>query len=60
MRPVRAVPALDEVEDGHAGLALGREAAPVQQLALEGGEETFTGGVVVDGSNCSASELSGL
>jgi hypothetical protein len=27
------------VEHGHAGLGLGAEAAPVQQLALERGEE---------------------
>ena len=47
MPPVRVVPALDEVEDGHPGLGLGGEAAPVQQLALEGGEETLTEGVVV-------------
>ena len=29
MPPVRVVPALDEIEDGHPGLGLGREAAPV-------------------------------
>ncbi len=39
---VRVVPALDEVEDGHPGLGLGREAAAVEQLAFEGGEEALT------------------
>jgi hypothetical protein len=31
MPPMRVAPALDEVEDGHAGLSLGGEAAAVQQ-----------------------------
>jgi hypothetical protein len=35
-----------KVEDGHPGLDLGGEAAPVQQLTLERGEETLTEGVV--------------
>ena len=47
MLPMRIVPALDEVEDGHSGVGLGREAATVQQFALEGGEEALTEGVVV-------------
>src|SRR5260370_25969935 len=47
MPAVRVVTALDEVEDGHPGLGLGGEAAPVQQLALEGGEEALTEGVVI-------------
>ena len=46
MPAVRVVPALDEVEDGHAGLSLGRETA-IQQLALEGGEKALTEGVVI-------------
>ncbi len=33
------VPALDELEDGHADLGLGLELAPVEQLAFEGSEE---------------------
>jgi integrase len=37
MPPVRIVPALDEVEDGHPGLGLGGEAAPVQQLTRSDG-----------------------
>ena len=47
MPPVRVVPALDEVEDGHAGLGLGREAAAIEQLTLERGEEALAEGVVV-------------
>ena len=47
MPPVRVIPALDEVEDSHPGLGLGGEAAAVQQLALEGGEEALTAGIVV-------------
>ncbi len=47
MSPVRVIPPLDEVEDGHPGLGLDREATAVQQLALEGGEEALTKGAVV-------------
>ena len=47
MPPMRVVPALDEVDDGHAGLGLGGEAAAVQELALEGGEEALTESIVV-------------
>jgi len=43
MPSVGVVPALDEVEDGHPGLGLGGKSVPVQQLALEGGEEALTG-----------------
>jgi hypothetical protein len=43
MAPARIVPALDEPEDGHAGLRLGLELAPVEQLAFEGGEEALDG-----------------
>jgi len=45
MPPVRVVPAFDEVEDGHPGLDLGREAPAVQQLALEGGKEALAEGI---------------
>jgi hypothetical protein len=34
MPPVRVVPAFDEVEDGHAGLDLGRE-APAEAASFE-------------------------
>jgi hypothetical protein len=47
MPPVRVVPTLDEVEDGHPGLGRGGEAAAVQQLTLERGEEALTEGVIV-------------
>jgi hypothetical protein len=47
MQPARVVPALDEVEDRHPGLGLGGEATPIQELALEGGEEALTEGIVV-------------
>jgi len=38
---VRIVPALDVLEDGHARLGLGLEAATVQQLAFERREEAL-------------------
>ena len=41
MAPAGVVPALDELEDGHAGLGLGLELPPVKQLALEGREEAL-------------------
>ena len=47
MPPVRVVPALNEVKDRHPGLGLGGEAAAVQELALEGGEEALAEGVVI-------------
>jgi hypothetical protein len=37
----RIVPAFNELEDGHTGLRLGAELAPVEQLALERGEEAL-------------------
>jgi hypothetical protein len=43
---MRVIPPLNEVEDCHAGLGLGLEAAAVEQFAFEGGEETFAHGVV--------------
>jgi hypothetical protein len=44
---MRVVPPLDVFEDGEAGLGLGREAAAVQELALERREETLAVGVIV-------------
>ena len=41
MPAARVIPALDEAEDGHPGLGLGAEAAAVEQLALERGEEAL-------------------
>src|SRR3989338_9306715 len=46
MAAARIVETLDEVEDGHAGLGLGPEAAAVEQLALEGCEEALTHRVI--------------
>src|ERR1700694_1518915 len=43
---MRVIPPLDELEDGHAGLGLGFEAAAVEQLAFEHGEKTLAHGVV--------------
>jgi hypothetical protein len=43
----RVVPALDEFEDGQAGLDPGLEAAAVEEFALEGGEEALAERVVV-------------
>ena len=40
MPPVRVVPALDEVEDSHAGLSLRAEATLIQQLTLERSHRT--------------------
>ena len=47
MSPVRVVPALDELEDGHFRFGLGAEASPVEKLALERGEEALAERVVV-------------
>jgi hypothetical protein len=47
MATVRVVPPFDGLEDGEAGLDLGREAPPVEELALEGGEEALAEGVVI-------------
>src|SRR5258708_21712685 len=40
------VPAFDELEDCHAGLDLGFEAAAVEQFAFERGEETLAHRVI--------------
>ena len=51
MAPFRIVPALDELEDGHAGLRLGLELPPIEQLALQGGEEALAHRIVVGIAN---------
>jgi hypothetical protein len=38
---MRVVPALDELEDGHLGLGLDAEAAPIEELAFERREEAL-------------------
>ena len=43
---MRVVPTLGEIEDGHLRLGLGLEAAAVQQLAFQRGEEAFAHGVI--------------
>jgi len=43
----RIVPALDELEDDLAGLRLGAELPPVEQLAFERGEEALAHRIVV-------------
>ena len=40
------VPALDELEYGHARLGLGTEAAAIDELTFEGGEKALAQGVV--------------
>ena len=37
----RVVPSFDELEACHAGLALGRERAPIEELAFKCGEEAL-------------------
>src|SRR6266536_3014282 len=44
---MRIVPALDELEDGELCLGLCPEAAAIEELALQGGEEAFSHRVVV-------------
>src|SRR5216683_2304294 len=46
MTAMGVVPAFDELEDRHAGFALGFEAAAVEQFAFERGEETLAHRVV--------------
>ena len=43
----RIVEAFDELKDGHPRLAVRSEAAPIDQLAFEGGEETLAHRIVV-------------
>jgi len=47
MTAARIVPAFDEVEHGEAGVDLRPETLPIQQLALERGEEALAQGIVV-------------
>jgi hypothetical protein len=47
MTPVRIVPALDEVEEGPAGLGRGPKALSVEQFAFQGREEALAQGIVV-------------
>ena len=51
MAPSRIVPALDELNDGHSGLGLGLELAPVEQFAFERREEALAHGVVISIAN---------
>jgi len=44
---MRVVPALDENEDGEAGLGVRWEGVAVEEFALEGGEETLAHRIVV-------------
>ena len=46
MAPGGIVPSLDELEDRQAGLGLGLELAPVEQLAFERGEEALAHRIV--------------
>src|SRR5216683_3299760 len=46
MAAMGVVPAFDELEDRHAGLALGFEAAAVEQFTFERGEETLAHRVI--------------
>ena len=41
MAPAGIVPTLDKLEDRHAGLGLGLEFPPVEQLAFQGREEAL-------------------
>ena len=41
MAPACVVPAFQELEDSGARFGLGAKRAPVDELALEGGEEAF-------------------
>ena len=46
MAAMGVAPAFDELEDCHAGLALGFEAAAVEQFTFERGEETLAHRVI--------------
>lgn len=43
---MRLTQVFNEIEDRHAGLSVALETAPVEQLALERGEEALAHGVV--------------
>ena len=47
MAPVPVVPAFDELEDRHPRLGVRAEPAPLDELALERGEEALAHRVVV-------------
>src|ERR1700727_2846048 len=47
MATVRVVECFDELKDGHPRLAVRSEAAPIDQLAFEGGKETLAHRIVV-------------
>ena len=51
MAPAGIVPALNELEDGHACRGLGLELPPVEQLAFEGGKEALAHRIVVRVAN---------
>ena len=44
---MRVVPALDVAEESHPGLDVRPEGVPVEELALEAGEEGLAHGVVI-------------
>ena len=46
MAAMGIVPAFDELEDRHAGLAVGFEAAAVEQFAFERGKEALAHRVI--------------
>src|ERR1700734_907907 len=46
MAATRVIPPFNEFEDRHAGFDLSFEMTAIEQLAFEGGEETFAHGVV--------------
>lgn len=47
MTPGWVVPSLDELEKSHACFGFGLELSPVEQFALECGEEAFTHCIVI-------------
>jgi hypothetical protein len=47
MAPARVVPAFDEVDERGARLGRRREACPLEEFTLHGGEEALAEGVVV-------------
>ena len=47
MAPSWVVPALDELEDRHAGLGLGLKLATLEQLTFERREEAFAHRIVI-------------
>ena len=46
MKAFAIIERLDVVEDGGAGLVMGGEVPPVNQLQFEGAPEAFHGGIV--------------